>query len=241
MIGKRLYRAANGSPAASLKKKSHRILLACGLRAGSSNPTVRKTSPKGCAGVIDTNVHVCACREGHTLYRVHLTEEERQELKRRTRAPGIKPRTRDRLEMIRLLDAGWHIPQIAHHLRVTPRRVRIWVRLFLDEGFEALRDQPHPGRPGRLTPELLARVREELEKGERTWTTGQLAAWLEETQGVSFSRDHLGFLLRRARLSCRRTERDLGHKRDPEEVAVRMADLETLEKGAMPGVWTSCT
>jgi hypothetical protein len=51
--------------------------------------------------------------EGHTLYRVHLTEQERAELKRRTRAAGIKPRTRDRLEMIRLADAGWHIPQIA--------------------------------------------------------------------------------------------------------------------------------
>ena len=179
--------------------------------------------------------------EGHTLYRVHLTEQERAELKRRTRAAGIKPRTRDRLEMIRLADAGWHIPQIAAHFQIPPRRVRLWVRRFLDEGFDALRDQPHPGRPGRLTPELLARVQEELARGERTWTTRQLAAWVAETQGVSFSPDHLGFLLRRAKLSSRRTERDLGHKQDPEAVAIGAADLETLEKGEMPGAWTSVT
>jgi len=73
------------------------------------------------------------------------------------------------------------------------------------------------------------------------WTTRQLAAWLAETHGVSFSRDHLGVLLRRAGLSCRRTERDLGHKQDADQVAVGRADLETLEKGAQPGGWTSVT
>lgn len=165
------------------------------------------------------------------MYRVRLTDEQREELKRRTRAADIKPRTRDRLEMVRLSHAGWRIPQIASHLRVSASRTRVWIRRFLDQGFDALADQPHPGRPGRLTPELLELLRLELAKGERTWTTGQLAAWLEDEHGVCFSRDHLGTLMRGAKLSCRRTERDLGHKQDPEEVAVRVADLETLEKG----------
>lgn len=176
--------------------------------------------------------------EGHTLYRVHLTEEQRAELQRRTRAAGIKPRTRDRLEMVRLLDAGWRVPQIAQHLRVSPRRVRFWLQQFLAAGFDALADQPHPGQTSRLTPALVELVRQELAKGDRTWTTRQLAAWLEEHHGVSFSRDHLGVLLRRAGLSCRRTERDLGHKQDPEQVAVCQADLETLEKGARQDAWT---
>jgi transposase len=179
--------------------------------------------------------------EGHTLYRVHLTEEQREELKRRTRAADIKPRTRDRLEMVRLCDAGWRVPLIARHLRVSPRRVRHWLKRFLQAGFEALPDQPHLGQTSRLTPELQAVVRQELEQGERTWTTRQLAVWLEEEQGVRFSRDHLGTLLRRAGLSCRRTQRDLGHKQDPAKVAAAAADLETLEKGARPGAWTSAT
>lgn len=177
--------------------------------------------------------------EGPTLYRVHLTEEQREALQHRTRTPEIKPRTRDRLEMVRLADAGWRAPQIARHLRISPRRVRVWLKRFLEAGFDALPDQPHPGQTSRLTAELLAAVRQELDRGDRTWTTGQLAVWLEEEHGERFSRDHLGTLLRRADLSCRRTQRDLGHKQDPEKVAEVAADLETLEKGARPGAWTS--
>jgi len=173
------------------------------------------------------------------VYRIRLTEEQREELQRRTRAPGIMPRTRDRLEMVRLSDAGWRVPQISQHLRVSPRRVRFWLQRFLAAGFDALPDQPHLGRTSRLTPALRAAVRTELDRGDRTWTTRQLAAWLAETYGVSFSRDHLGVLLRRVGLSCRRTERDLGHKQDPEAVATFQADLETLEKGALPVAWTS--
>jgi transposase len=177
--------------------------------------------------------------EGHTVYRIRLTEEQREELQRRTRATGIMPRTRDRLEMVRLSDAGWRVPQIGQHLRVSPRRVRFWLKRFLEGGFAALPDQPHRGQTSRLTPALLSAVRQELDREDRTWTTRQLAAWLEETHGVSFSRDHLGVLLRRAGLSCRRTERDLGHKQDPQQVATFRADLETLEKGETPVAWTS--
>lgn len=175
------------------------------------------------------------------MYCVRLTEDQREELKRHTRAPDLKPRTRDRLEMVRLADAGWRIPQIARHLRVSARRVRVWIRQFLDVGFAALPDQPHRGRPGRLTRELLERVRQELAKGDRTWTLGQLATWLEEEHGVGFSPTHLGTLLRRANLSCRRTERDLRHKQDPAAVAECRADLETLEKGGSRAAWTFVT
>src|SRR5689334_21175247 len=122
--------------------------------------------------------------EGHRLYRVQLTEEQREELKRRTRAPGIMPRTRDRLEMVRLNDAGMGVPQISSVLRVSPRRVRFWLRRFIDGGFDALPDQPHVGQSSRLTPELLALVRQELDRGDRTWTTRQLAEWLEREHGV---------------------------------------------------------
>lgn len=175
------------------------------------------------------------------MYRVHLTEEQREELKRRTRDAEIKPRTRDRLELIRLLDAGWSIPRASKHLRMSPRRARHWVRRYLEGGFDALPDQPHLGRTSQLTPRLLELVREELAKGGRTWTARQIAAWLEAEHEVRLSRDHLGSLLRRAKLSPRRTELDLGHKQDPAEVAERTADLQTLEKGATPGAWMSAT
>ncbi len=173
------------------------------------------------------------------MYQVELTEDTRADLQARTRAPGIKPRTRDRLEMVRLSDLGLSIPQIARHLRLSARRVRFWIREYLRRGFDALADKPYPGRPGRLTPALVAQVRELFAREDRTWTARQLAIWLSEEHHVSFSPNHLRHLLRRFRLSSRRTERDLGHKQDPQEVAVITADLQTLEKGAMRAAWTS--
>jgi transposase len=177
-------------------------------------------------------------KEGHTLYRVHLTEAQREELQRRTRTTNLMPRTRDRLEMVRLSDAGWRVPQISELLRVSPRRVRFWLRQFLEGGFDALPDQPHVGQQSQLTPALLAALRQELAKGDRTWTTAQLADWLCENQGLRLSRSQLGTLLRRAGLAYRRTERSLKHKQAPEQVARKRAELQELEKGAPKGAWT---
>jgi transposase len=172
------------------------------------------------------------------LYRVHLTEEQREELQRRTRIPGIMPRTRDRLEMVRLADAGWRVPQISDLLRVSPRRVRFWLQRFLTGGFDALPDQPHVGQQSQLTPELLAALKSEIAKGERTWTAAQLVEWLAAAHGLRLGRNQLGMLLRRARLAYRRTERSLKHKQDPAQVAQRQAELQELEKGGPMGAWT---
>ena len=173
------------------------------------------------------------------MYRVQLTEEQRGELIRRTREPGLKRRTRDRLELVRLADTGMSIPKLAQLFRADEGRVRFWIKRFLSEGFDALEDQPHPGQPSHLTPELLAAVRAQLEKGDRTWTLGQLADWLETEHRLRLTPDHLGFLLRRAQFSCHRTERSVRHAQDPEEVAERQADLETLEKGGTRAAWMS--
>ena len=175
------------------------------------------------------------------MYRVRLTEEQHAELIHLTREPGLKRRTRDRLELVRLADAGMSAPKLARLFRVDEGRVRFWLKRFLNGGFAALEDQPHPGQSSRLTPELLIAVRTELEKGDRTWTLEQVADWLEDQHGLRLTPDHLGFLLRRAKFSCHRTERRVRHAQDPEAVAERQADLETLEKGGLPAAWTSAT
>ncbi len=180
-------------------------------------------------------------QETVTLYRVHLTEEQRDELQRRTRHPQVLPRTRDRLEMVRLLDAGWSIPQIAVHLRISEKRVRYWVKRFLIGGFDALPDQPHVGQQSRLTPALVAVLQQEVERSQRTWTATQMADWLAEHHGLRLTPNHLARRLKQARYSYKRTERGVQHKQDPAEVAERQADLETAEKGAKPVAWTSAT
>jgi len=152
-------------------------------------------------------------------------------LHRRLRDPQTKPRTRERLEMIRLSDAGMSIPKIAPILRQSEGRVRYWVKRFLEaQTFDALNDRPHPGMPSALTPERLAALRTEIERGERTWTTPQLSEWLESEQGVKRSDDQIGRKLKAAGIVWKRTSHRLKHKQKPEEVEAKRAELEALEK-----------
>src|SRR6266536_2070786 len=121
------------------------------------------------------------------MYRVRLTDAQRDELQCRAHAPGVMPRTCDRLEMVRLADAGFSIPQIARHLRLSEKRVRHYIKAFLVAGFDALPDRPHPGQQSALTPAIL----EALRQGERTWTAAQIAAWVEKQFGIRLGADWL--------------------------------------------------
>src|SRR3712207_3068676 len=104
------------------------------------------------------------------MYRVTLTEAQRHELQRRTRQAGIAPSTRDRLEMVRLSDAGWSVPRIAHHLGAHEQTVRAWIKAFIASGFDALTNKPRGGDQSQVTAAMLEAVRAEVAKGMRTWS-----------------------------------------------------------------------
>ena len=164
------------------------------------------------------------------MYRVHLTDAQLEELERRAHERGVMPRTRDRLEMVRLSHAGFSIPQIAQYLQISEKRVRHYIKAFLTEGFEALPDRPHPGQQSALTPAIEAALRQELRQDERTWTAPQLAAWVAEQFGVRLGADWLGRRLKRARIAYKRTSRSVKHKQQPEEVAAAQAERAAQEK-----------
>lgn len=164
------------------------------------------------------------------MYRVALTDAQRDELHRRAHAPDIKPRTRDRLEMVRLSAAGWSPPKIAAHLQISEKRVRHYLQAFLAGGFDALPDRPHPGQASPLTPAIEAALRQELRKDERTWTAEQLAAWVEEQFGVRLTPDALTRRLKRARIAWKRTSRSVKHKQKPEEVAAKKEERAAQDK-----------
>ena len=164
------------------------------------------------------------------MYRVRLSDAQREELQRRAHEPGVMPRTRDRLEMVRLSDAGWNIPQIAVHFRLSEKCVRRWIKAFLTGSFDALPDQPHPGRHSSLTAEIEAAIRQELRRAERTWTSSQLADWVAERCGVRVTPDYLLRRLKRARISYQRTGRSVKHKQKREEVEPQQAEMAEHEK-----------
>ncbi len=164
------------------------------------------------------------------MYRIALTDHQRQELRQRTRQTGITPSIRDRLEMVRLSDAGWSVPTIARHLGQHEQTVRAWIKAFLDGGFDALPNKPRGGKASALTLTMLDTVRTEVAKGERTWTAAQLAAWIADHHGVRLSTDRLRVHLRRAGITWQRTRRSLKHKQEPTEVVERQAVLTDLAK-----------
>src|SRR5436305_3627964 len=104
------------------------------------------------------------------MYRIALSDEQRQELRERTRQAGLAPSTRDRLEMVRLSDAGWSVPRIARHLVQHEQTVRTWIKAFLAGGFAALPNKPRGGKVAALSGPILEQVREEVATGTRTWT-----------------------------------------------------------------------
>ncbi len=169
------------------------------------------------------------------MYRIALTDDQRHDLRQRTRQVGLAPSTRDRLEMVRLSDAGWSVPRIARHLGQHEQTVRLWIKAFLQGGFAALPNKPRGGKQSALTPAILAAIRAELAKGERTWTAAHLADWVAEHHGVRLSTDRLRVHLRRAKLSWQRTSRSLKHKQDPIEVAARQIELTEREKKGRSG------
>jgi transposase len=164
------------------------------------------------------------------MYRVQLDDDARQELNRRAHLPSTAASTRDRLEMLRLSDAGWSIPRIARHLQRHEQTVRHWIKVFLLEGFDALVDPPRPGKPSAITEEIRAAVRAWIEKGDRIWSASQIAEEVARVYGIRRSAKQWRRLLGRERLAYKRTSRHLHHKQDPAQVASKQAELEALQK-----------
>lgn len=168
------------------------------------------------------------------MYRISLSPEQRQSLQEQARQRGLCPYRRERLEMVRLSDAGWSVPRIAHHLGAHEQTVRTWVKTFLCGGLEALSNKPRGGKSSALTEEILEAVRAELAQGQRIWTAGQVADWIAQHHAVHLSVRRVRSHLRRAGLSWQRTSRSIEHKQDAQEVAAKRISLEMLKKGGMP-------
>jgi transposase len=169
------------------------------------------------------------------MIRIMLTAAQHDELRARTRDAGIAPRTRDRLEMVRLADAGWTIPRVARHLGCHEQTVRKYVKVFLAEGFDALPDRPRPGRPPTITTTHLDALEALLDAGGRTWTTPQLVAWLDQEHGGRVHPDHLSRLLHTRRFGWKRTVSSVAHKRrDVDAYEAKVSELDGLKKRRAP-------
>jgi transposase len=107
-----------------------------------------------------------------------------------------------RYQALYLRQEGWLQRDIAEAMGVSPVTVSCWLARMREEGAEALRAQPHPGRPPRLTaaqkrliPEFLWHGAEAYGFRGQVWTCARIAQVIEEEFGVCYHKSHVGRLL----------------------------------------------
>jgi hypothetical protein len=91
-----------------------------------------------------------------TLLRVVLSLEERQRLEYWTRCTTASAGLVRRCRAVLLVAQGFLLVEVARISGMTEKHVRKWVRRFLDEGFEGLKDRSRSGRPRVFSPRCRA-------------------------------------------------------------------------------------
>ena len=137
-----------------------------------------------------------------------------------------KPRDREylRFRMVELNELGWQQKDIAEALGYSPEHVCRVLKKAREEGLEALKAKPPPGRKPRLTPEDRAQLDLALAKGAEAhgfegecWTSPRVVSLVEREFGVTYSPGHMCKILhdlgwfrqRPVRRSTRRSEPDV--------------------------------
>jgi transposase len=161
-----------------------------------------------------------------------VSSAQRVEVDHWLRRRDLAPRLRERLEMVKAVELGQAVPQIAHWSGRTERTVRHWLCRYAQGGVAALADAPRAGRPVAADAAYRRAAETALETPPRTlglpfdvWTSARLSAYLAETTGVRIAPGWLRALLARRDFVCGRPKHTLKHLQDPEAVAACKAAL----------------
>ena len=129
-----------------------------------------------------------------------------------------------RLRAFELKQQGWSQQEIAEALGVSKGAVSQWMKRARQGGVQALKCQPAPGAPPRLSEEQRARVPELLERGAEAygfggelWTCERVAEVIRREFGVSYHPAHVSRLLKALRHSLQKTQRR-ANQRDEEAI-----------------------
>jgi len=116
-------------------------------------------------------------------------------------------------------------PAIARIVREDEQTVRRWLKRYLAEGVEGLKDRPMPGAPGKVTPEyqeqLLAAVRQRprsLGQPYSLWTLQRLADYMADQTGLRVCYETVRRVLATAEIVLSRPQHTISSP-DPEYAA----------------------
>src|ERR1700733_11261463 len=130
---------------------------------------------------------------------IHLDVLQRSDLERRRHTTHDK-RIYERLSAVLWIADGKTRCEVAALLGCSVRQLAQWLRIFRNQGVEALCTLHHAGDPGNLTASQIDQLKQEVSTG-RFRNSAQIRQWLEETFGVRYSSSGVKDLLRRRGVS----------------------------------------
>jgi transposase len=119
-----------------------------------------------------------------------LSPERLAALEELYRTPKARLRTRAQMVLL-AAERGLTASEIAQIVRQSEETVRRWLKRYLAEGVEGLRDAPHPGAPRKVTEEYRERLVAAVRRRPRSlglpfslWTLPRLADYMAEQTGI---------------------------------------------------------
>ena len=91
-----------------------------------------------------------------------------------------------------------HIPaQAARDLHRSRTWASDWLKRYMKEGIEGLRDRSKSGRPPELSREIVYKIKSQLSSSKQGWTTKQVNDIIIRESGVHYHQIYIYTLLRR--------------------------------------------
>lgn len=160
-----------------------------------------------------------------------VPEEDVARLRKRLIDRDVLPCERKRYLALWHMQQGATTSEVERFGLMSADRVSRIVKLYRAGGLDALKERVHPGHRSRITPEIAAAIRAEIEKDEQVWDSLSLVGFVQERFGVEIKRTALRAQLKKMGLSWQRTRYVVAGQADPQEKAEFKADLASLKKG----------
>jgi transposase len=145
---------------------------------------------------------------------ITLSAEQRKEIERR-RKESLDRRVYQRLTAVLAVAAGKTREEVAELLGVSLSQLGEWLRVFRNEGLQALCEIHNKGDPGNLTASQIAQLESQVSTGCFR-SSDQIRHWAESTFGVRYSPTGIKDLLKRIGVSYHKVTGFLW-KADPDE------------------------
>jgi transposase len=128
-----------------------------------------------------------------------LTAEQQKEIERRRKAT-LDRRVYQRLTALLAVAAGNTREAVAELLGVSLTQLSEWLRVFRNEGVDALCEIHNKGDPGNLTPQQVEQLKAKVSTGCFR-NSDQIRHWIKSTFAVSYSSSGVKDLLKRLGVS----------------------------------------